>query len=710
MLFILFSTGLSSETPVNYNTVYQYPFSLGIEIQFVNPAAVFDTSYGGKFTTIDVAALGRFPLPALPVIQPLAKIGFYTAKAEDGSLQTRLDHTQYYLSCGLGYMHKFSKSFEAGIEIDLGLGYSVFQNVKLDEGAYSTLNFQTSLGGRVVFSPSYNFSMNIHPFVGYKRSLQELRTFDGFTLGVGITLNYRFGSDPDRRSTEYSSVQLVNSRIDAAFAAMQSYYTRNPVGSVTLKNIDKHSITDIRVTFFQPGYMNIGTLVTEIDQLEADGEVQIPIIASFDENIFKFEGVKPLTGELKVTYNLRSRNAEQSIPVNYDLYDKNSLIWDDDRKVAAFITSGDSALANYLSFLRRITQDTVNPGYSEAVQRAMQIYYGLTEIGTFYQLDPHLSYKDFKGDTHLVDSVSLPRETLTKLAGDCDDLMVLFNALLESAGIETAFITAPGHIYSAFSTGIAARDYRLIHPEKAMTLPINGVLWVPLEITLIGERSFDEAWRLGAEEFHRFSGDGDRLKLYFTRNSQLVYRPVGFEDSDLGLQYGEPSKITQDFLSALDAAVERVIEHFEDIAESENSSGSWNRMGIVNATFGEDVRAEKAFRRSLSLDRNYMPAKTNLGRIYYVREKYKDALAIYQDVEEYLQAAEQTGLGLYSRLLLDISKTYYKMNAFDEAEGYYRMLESTNAELAGRHSYLANQTGFWSADVSEILDSSGADQ
>ena len=707
ILFLL-SMRASAETPVNYNTAYRYPFSLGLEIQFMNPAALFDTSYGGKFATVDLAAVGRLPLPRLPFIQPLAKIGFYTAKAENDSSQTKLNHTRYYLSCGLGYVHKFRKDFEAGIEIDLGLGYSVFRNVNLGKGSYSTLNFQAALGGRAVFNPSYHLSISVHPFIGYNRSFQQLRIFDGFTLGIGVTLDYRFGKDPDKSGIEYGSIQLIKPYIDDVFAAMQSYYIRNPVGTVTLKNVDSQPLTDIRVTFFQPGYMNIETLVMEIDRMDSEEEIEVPITASFDENIFKFEGVKPLTGELKVAYTLRTRNAEQSIPVNYDLYDKNSLKWDDDRKVAAFITSGDSALSNYLSFLRRTTQDAANPGYSEAVQRAMQIYYGLSEIGTFYQLDPHLSYRDFKGNTQLVDSISLPRETLTKLTGDCDDLMVLFNALLESAGIETAFITAPGHIYSAFSTGVAAKDYRLIHPNEAMTLPINGVLWIPLEITLIGKQDFDEAWRMGAEEFHRFTDDRDKLQIYFTRDSQLVYRPVGFENSDLGLQYGEPSKILQDFSSTLNAAVGRVIQYFERAAEAENIATSWNRLGVVNATFGKDAAAERYFRRSLSLNTDYAAAKTNLGNVYYFREEYKNALSMYKNAEEHLRTTGQTDLGIYPRILLNISKTYYEINELDEAEGYYRMLESVKPELAGRYSYLGNQTGFWSADVSEILDVSNA--
>ena len=285
-------------------------------------------------------------------------------------------------------MHKFRKSVEAGAEFSMGLGYSVLPNVQLGEGSYSFFNFQASLGGRLVFNPTYNFSINLHPFIAYSKSFQPLTHFDGFTAGIGVTLDYRFGSDPDDSRSDIRSIQFIEPEIQDMFAAMQSYYIRHPVGAVTLKNTEKQALTNLRVSFFQPEYMNIETVVMEIDRLDAGEEVRVPITASFNESIFGFEGVRPLTGELKVQYTRRTRNSSQSIPLNYDLYDKNSLKWDDDRKVAAFITSGDSALANYMSYLRHVTRDSVNPGYSEAVQRAIQIYYGLAEIGAFYQLDP----------------------------------------------------------------------------------------------------------------------------------------------------------------------------------------------------------------------------------------------------------------------------------------------------------------------------------
>ena len=699
------SQAQSADSRVNYNTAYRYPFSIGLELQFVEPMTFFGTEFRGNFNLLDIAAQARFPIPRVPSLQPLAKLGMLTVKAENDPLRARFNHNRFYFTVGLGYLHKFSKSLEAGIEIDAGVGYSLFQALSpTTPGFHYGLNFQASLGARVVFNPSYNISINAHPFIGFSRSLSPLERFNGYTIGLGITFDYRFGTDPDDPQAEIRSIQFDEPRVDDMFAAMQSYYIDNPVGEVTLTNTERYPLTNLTVSFFQPGYMNIATTVARIERLAPGERTTVPITASFDQNIFALEGVTPLTGEISVDYTLRTRAASQTIPVNYDLYDKNSLTWDDDRKVAAFITSGDSALANYMSYLRRVTRDFTNSGYSEAVQLAMEVYYGLAEIGTVYQLDPTIPYDAAQDDVKIIDTVNLPRETLAKLAGDCDDLMVLYNALLESAGIETGFITAPGHIYSFFSTGVPARDYRLLHPDKLMTIPIDGVLWLPVEITFIGEYDFHEAWRFGAEEFHRYIDDKDKMELFFTRESQAVFRAVGFEEQDLGLQYGDPSKIVRDFSSSLSRATREVIENHQKIAVADNSKGSWNRLGIVSARFADYSTAETAFFSSLSLDRNYLPAKINLANVYVKRDEFQNALRLYHEAEDRYREAGDIESSSFARLLLNISQTYREVENFDQAARYAEMLKEINPELADLYTLGPAQTGTRAGDAASVLE------
>lgn len=703
-----FAVAQDGETKTDYNTIYRFPFSLSAEYQFVSPMAITGTDYQGDFSIVDFSFLGRYSIPSIPVLQPQARLGFYLNRAQYNAADPDLDnfdYTRLYGTIGLAYMTKLNKQFELGADFETGFGYSIYPNIDQTTGeSHGAWDFQASIGGTAAFNPSYNMTIQLHPTFRYNYSISPLERFNGFTLGIGIKLGYRFGTDPDDPRAEIRSLQFDNIKVEDMFAAMQSYYVDNPVGVVTLTNTEKYPITDVTVTFNQAGFMDIATPSPVVGDIGPGESVVVPIYAIFNKEVFSMAGVTPLTGEITAEYSLRSRSATQSAPVSYDLYDKNSLTWDDDRKVAAFMTGGDSALSNYTSFLRQTCKDVVNPGYDESIQTAMQVYYGLTEIGCLYQRDPTLSYEDAKGDTLVIDSVNLPRDTLVKLSGDCDDLTVLFNSMMESTGIATAFVTVPGHIYSMFATGVAAKDYRLIHPDKNMSINIDGELWIPVEITFIGEDDFQSAWRAGAEEFARFVDVDDALGLYFTQEAQQVYRPVGYEERDLGLQYGDTTKISRDFRSSLNSIEKLVLDDYEQSARANGNKGSWNTYGIVSARFEAFDRAEMAFNNALSLDRNYISSKINLANVYYLREEYQNALRLFHDAEQRFQDMGRTTSASYSRLLLNISKTYHEIENYDLAAFYSDKLAEVNPGLADRYAYLADSAGARAADVSSAGD------
>jgi tetratricopeptide (TPR) repeat protein len=376
--------------------------------------------------------------------------------------------------------------------------------------------------------------------------------------------------------------------------------------------------------------------------------------------------------------------------VSYDLYDKESLTWDDDRKVAAFITPSDSALRNYSSYIRQTCKDYTVSGFSPELQTAMQIYYALAELGVLYQRDPTSPFEAAQENPMIVDAISLPRNTLKRATGDCDDLTVLFCSLLESVGIETAFITVPGHIYAAFKTSTPSKSYKLLHPEKNMTFNIDGELWVPVEITLMGEADFLTAWRTGVEEFTAHDDNPEVLALNRTRKAQETYRPVVLTEKDLGLQYGDRTKIIKDFKGDLDKSIAMIIDDYETQAKNQGSKGSYNRLGITCAKLGEYNKAEQAFNSALTMDRNYLPPKINLGNVYFMKGEYQNALRLLHGAEKSIVDAGKTKGSSYSSVLLSISKCYYELENFDKADEYMTTLTEVDPAAAQQNSYLAS--------------------
>ena len=84
----------------------------------------------------------------------------------------------------------------------------------------------------------------------------------------------------------------------------------------------------------------------------------------------------------------------------------------------------------------------------------MGMFEALRLYGINYVIDPNSSYIELSSQAEAVDYLQFPHQTLFYRGGDCDDLSILYSALLESVGIETAFITIPGHIYMAFALDI----------------------------------------------------------------------------------------------------------------------------------------------------------------------------------------------------------------------------------------------------------------
>jgi tetratricopeptide (TPR) repeat protein len=694
-LFLLSLLHAQSES-VDFNNKYKFLFSVGAEYQSLSPIALFNTDYKADYSISDVAAVIRLPLPFLPGLQPLVQVGMITFTSVDRinlASSSRFNHSHFYGLLGAGYSQMLSKTMEIGADLSAGLSEAIFNSIAADGSPRGSPYFVGSLGAKLALNVAYNLNVEVHPTIKYLFALTPLERFNGFAFGLGVTANYRAGDDPDLPKTSIRSIKFANAKVSNLFAAMQSYYIKHPIGKVTITNAESVSITEVDVSFLQTGFMDSQTKIVTLPDLKPGESREIDLFASFNQNVFTTEGVTPLTGEIIVDYNAWSRTNTQKLPVTYDLYDKESITWDDDKKVAAFITPADSAIRNYSSFIRTTCKDAEAKGYCGILQTAVQIFYALKEIGCIYQMDPTSPFEAAKSNPVIIDYVSLSRNTLKRRTGDCDDLTVLFCSMMETVGAESAFITVPGHIYAAFNTKMPPQSYKAVHPDEKMTLNLNGELWVPVEITMIGTSDFLSAWRTGIDEFKALDANPSKRNIYFTRKAQEIYRPVGLQETDLGLQYGDKSKIVKDFRKDMDKLVALVIDDFDKEAKASNTKGSYNKLGIACAQLGKYDKAVTAFNAALSLDRNYMSPKVNLSSVFFLQGEYQNALQILHAVEADLVQAKKTGSELYLKVLLDISKSYYELENYDKLAVYSGKLFELDPGMAQKYSYLTKGEG-----------------
>ncbi len=558
LLCLLFSAAFvhSQQAQVDLNTYYRFPISVGVEYQSMTPFSAYPS--GSPFNLYDLSLNVRWPIPTLPVLQPLLRTGMIRFDSQSQTEPTSMwSHTNVYGELGVAYSYRFAKYFEIGAEALGGLSEALYYNLIPDvPPPVGNLNLLLEAGGRISLNPTYNFTIEIHPSLKYQYSLGELKDFDGLIFGIGFTGNFRFGVDPDAPQAEIRAIRFDKPSVPNAFAAMQSWYAKYPIGTVTLVNTEKSSLTDIEVSFYQKGYMDSPTPGPKTPELKPGQSMEVSFSALFNDQVFAVEGVTPISGEIIVAYKMNGRPAEQRQTVSFDLYDKRAIVWDDDRKVSALITPDDSALKNYGGFIRQACRGETVPGFSDALQLGMQAFVALGEIGCLYQANTLLPFTKVQGNPAVVDTVHLARETLKSGLGDCSDLTVLYDSILESLAVDTGFITVPGHIFAAIDTKVQSRDYRKVHPDRSMTLDVNGELWIPVEITLVGKTGFMEAWRKGMEEWTACDADPKKRAFYVTKQARDVYRPVGLKEVDLGLQYGRKEAIVEGFQKDRDKLME----------------------------------------------------------------------------------------------------------------------------------------------------------
>jgi len=108
------------------------------------------------------------------------------------------------------------------------------------------------------------------------------------------------------------------------------------------------------------------------------------------------------------------------------------------------------------------------------------------------------------------DFVQFPKQTIELKGGDCDDLSVLYSAVLESVGIQTALVDYKpekglGHVNLLFNTELSPRRAKWITDNDSKYFIRKNSkgedqVWIAIETTSL--TNFMKAWDLGTEKFN----------------------------------------------------------------------------------------------------------------------------------------------------------------------------------------------------------------
>jgi formylglycine-generating enzyme required for sulfatase activity/tetratricopeptide (TPR) repeat protein len=465
------------------------------------------------------------------------------------------------------------------------------------------------------------------------------------------------------------------------FPIFYSYYEDHPVGTVVVANTLDEPMTDVSVKMYVADYMNAAMECGTIRSLDSGAKEQIELTALFTSEMLDItEGTK-VSAELTLEYTAGGERYSETHVEGMRIEYRNAMTWDDDRKAAAFVTAKDPRV----QALSKNIAGMIGGGEFKIPKNlgmAIAFHEALRNIGMSYVVDPYTPYEELSESTLQVDYLQFPRESLEYRAGDCDDLSILYSAMLESVGIETAFITTPGHIYTAFALDIEPATSRNLFVNQNDFIYQNGKTWVPVEVTALDE-SFLGAWQLGAKQWWEHH-DRNQASLISVREAWQTYRPVGLPGTPESIAIRESDKILDAYgmqvMLFIDRQISSAVQLLQSRIRESNDPARWlNQLGVTYARYGLYDQAQQEFQKAIK-DQDYVPALVNIGNISFVRGDMEQAQAYYQ--RAFIEKPEDP------EVLLAVARVNHELENYGIVRNIYQKLKSISVGLSAKYKYL----------------------
>jgi tetratricopeptide (TPR) repeat protein len=313
---------------------------------------------------------------------------------------------------------------------------------------------------------------------------------------------------------------------------------------------------------------------------------------------------------------------------------RNAITWKDKRRLAAFVAPNDDVLISYNKKGDIVFRNQSHYGLNRALIEAMQTYTLLQQSGFVYSPDPVQNFATVSTKTDILDYLQYPSETLKRKSGDCDDLVALFCGLLENAGVSTAYIDVPGHVFMAFDTQIRPSEIGVAGFNALDVIVSDNKVWLPIETTVIGTGDFMTAWKKGAERYYQELQAARFPEIVPLSAARSIYIPSSYTPTGFSEEPPQTEAVLESYATLLKLALAKTKK--ELIAEMQtrymvevNNLYVKNKYATLLAQIGENKKAEEVFLEAYALSPDNASVLNNLGNIYYQRGNSGKAIEFY---------------------------------------------------------------------------------
>jgi tetratricopeptide (TPR) repeat protein len=428
------------------------------------------------------------------------------------------------------------------------------------------------------------------------------------------------------------SLEIVSAQIDDVFSAHYKYYSQAPVGRVVIRNNGPAPFTKIKVAFSIQGYMDFPTEI-QLADLHSHEEKEVPLLATFNNKILDVTETTPIQAEVRLSFYQGTQEYPVTRTLPFKLYSRNTIRWDHTGQFASFVTPNDPVV---LDFARSVALPFQDPHRDaplpDSLKTAWALFNGLGAYGITYVPRPNNPYDKVSLDSTTVDTLQFARETLARKSGDCADVVALLSSSLESLGVATAALETPGHLFLMLDTGES--DLAELGLPPSWLVPYAGTYWVPLEATMLGS-PFMEAWRQGADEYRRYSSQG-QARVLDIHHVWGTFEPATLKEIASSLKAPSPAlieeKFPKDWKELLDLHWQAVQAQTQEALDKNPSAGEpWLTRGILAAQYKRWGEAKDDLTKARQDTATAAAAANDLGNLAYLQNQWAEAAADYQE-------------------------------------------------------------------------------
>ena len=391
-------------------------------------------------------------------------------------------------------------------------------------------------GGRITadyyISPVFKAGI----FGGYQNYFYKPKPFlHSVQAGISFSVNITKGL------FKTTGIKNLDFETQPLFPIFYAHYDTNSFGTISFTNIEKNAITDVEVSVFIEQFMSVPKVVATYEKNQPGEDFSADLTAFLNESIMNQMQKQMTDAQVTITYKSLGQSNQYEERFFLQTLTRNSMSWEDDRRAAAFVSAKDGAVQRFARQITLALKD--KPSDKGSYSYASAIFDVLKAYGINYVVDPTSVFST--SDTVAVDFLQFPYQTLVYHGGDCDDLTILNCSLLEALGIETAFITVPGHIYMAFDSGLTLEEGRA-RTSKGYYIEAEGKIWVPFEVTL-SQDTCGLAWTYGAREWRKA---GKNAALIPLKDAWSSYLPISVPGADSPVEIPSREQIIKLFKDA----------------------------------------------------------------------------------------------------------------------------------------------------------------